>query len=51
MKKQIELSVAERNQLIEETIGMVELDQAQLGGVAGGWNYCLAYCRTSTQAK
>jgi hypothetical protein len=46
MKKQIELSVAERNQLIEESIGMVELSQAQLGGIAGGSDYCLAYCRT-----
>jgi hypothetical protein len=36
MKNKIVLSVAERNQLIENTIGMMELDQAVLDSVSGG---------------
>ncbi|MEN9865956.1 MAG: hypothetical protein RL748_1546 [Pseudomonadota bacterium] len=36
MKKQVELAVAVRNQLIEDTIGMMELDQALLDSVSGG---------------
>lgn len=36
MKKQVEMTPALRNQLVEDTIGMVELDQAVLGQVSGG---------------
>ncbi len=36
MKNTITLSVAERNQLIKNTIGMMELDQAHLDTVSGG---------------
>lgn len=36
MKNKVVLSVEERNQLIENTIGMMELDQAVLDSVSGG---------------
>ncbi|MEN9865955.1 MAG: hypothetical protein RL748_1545 [Pseudomonadota bacterium] len=36
MKNQVNLSVAMRQQMIEETIGMMELDQALLDSVSGG---------------
>lgn len=36
MNKNVTLSVADRNELIEDTIGLMELDQAVLDSISGG---------------
>ncbi len=36
MNKNVTLSVADRNELIEDTIGLMELDQSVLDSISGG---------------
>ncbi len=36
MNKDVTLAVADRNELIEDTIGLMELDQAVLDCISGG---------------
>ena len=51
MNKQVKLSATERAQLIEDSIGIVEVDSAMLDMVSGGafqfettfWDSCIVY--------